>query len=214
MLQCLHLIPALNAWTTLAWYTATWLIATHFSGNGCMYALKTERRFNLNSFDEILIIVAWLNRVKEDMLQCLHLIPALNAWTTLAWYTATWLIATHFSGNGCMYALKTERRFNLNWCDEILIIVAWLNRAREGMLQCWHLIPALNARATPAWYTSARPIVTQLSGYGCMDDLKTECSFGLQANCRSLMCLNFFIDVLSMGVRSGTGRCPVDLCRN
>ena len=48
-------------------------------------------------------------------------------------------------------------------------------------LQWRHLIPALNAWAARALYTTARPIVTQFFGHGCINDLKTECSFDSQA---------------------------------
>ena len=41
-------------------------------------------------------------------------------------------------------------------------------------VQCRHLIPALNAWAARAYYTTARPIATQFPGHGCMDDFATE----------------------------------------
>ena len=50
----------------------------------------------------------------------------------------------------------------------------------QTYVRCRYLIPALNALATRA-YTTTRPIATQPPGHGCMDDLKTEGSFDLQA---------------------------------
>ena len=41
-------------------------------------------------------------------------------------------------------------------------------------VQCRHLIPALNAWAVRASYTTARPIDTQFHGHGCMNYLKIE----------------------------------------
>ena len=46
-----------------------------------------------------------------------------------------------------------------------------------------HLITALNTWAAQALYTTARPIVTQFFGHGCMIDLATERSFDSQATC-------------------------------
>ena len=46
-------------------------------------------------------------------------------------------------------------------------------------IQCWHLIPALNAWAARAWYTTVCPIATKFPGHGCMDDLWTERSLDL-----------------------------------
>ena len=46
---------------------------------------------------------------------------------------------------------------------------------------------------------TARPIVTQFLGHGCMNDLTTERSFDSQATCViDAICL--FFDMLSMGV--------------
>ena len=48
------------------------------------------------------------------------------------------------------------------------------------ILRCRHLILVLNAVAAQAYYTTASPIVTQFPGQGCVDDLTTESSYGLQ----------------------------------
>ena len=48
-------------------------------------------------------------------------------------------------------------------------------------LQWRHLIPALNVWAARAYYTTARPITTQCSRHGGIDDLTTERSFDVQA---------------------------------
>ena len=53
--------------------------------------------------------------------------------------------------------------------------------SRAWDLQCQHLIPAQNAWAARAYYTTASPITTQCSRHGGMDDLTTERSFDLQA---------------------------------
>ena len=44
-------------------------------------------------------------------------------------------------------------------------------------IQCRHLIPALNAWAVRAYYTTARPIDTQFHGHGCVDFLQIEHRF-------------------------------------
>ena len=62
-------------------------------------------------------------------------------------------------------------------------------------IQCRHSIPALIAWAARTEYTTARLIDT---GYGCMDDLTTECCFIHELH-GSLMCLTHFL-ILSMGV--------------
>ena len=56
----------------------------------------------------------------------------------------------------------------------------WL---RYGLspIQSRHFIPALNAWAAQAKYTTIRPIATRFSGHGCMDDHTTERSFYSQA---------------------------------
>ena len=46
-------------------------------------------------------------------------------------------------------------------------------------VQCWHLIPALNAWANKN--ACARPTATQFPGHGCMDELTNERSFDSQA---------------------------------
>ena len=57
--------------------------------------------------------------------------------------------------------------------------------------QCRHLIHALNAWAAQTLYNTARPIVTQFPGHGCIDNLKRR---------GWLMSLDYFFDILSMGV--------------
>ena len=78
-----------------------------------------------------------------------------------------------------------------NWIIELGI--------ENSHLQCRHLIPALNAWADRAQYTTANPIAKQFPGYGCMDDLTTESSFYSQATW-VVMCLVYFFDMLSLGV--------------
>ena len=51
------------------------------------------------------------------------------------------------------------------------------------LVQCRHLIPALNAWAARAYYTTACPIASQFSGHCCIDYLEIERSFGLQVTC-------------------------------
>ena len=79
------------------------------------------------------------------------------------------------------------------------------------------MIPALNAWAARANYMTAGPIATQGPEYGdiAIDDITTEGGFGLQ--------VTWAIDVLGLFsltlcpwvfVLPGTGRCPVDWCRN
>ena len=48
-------------------------------------------------------------------------------------------------------------------------------------VQCRHLIPALNALAARALYTTARPIATQFPGHGRTDDLTIERRLDWQA---------------------------------
>ena len=64
---------------------------------------------------------------------------------------------------------------------------------------CGHLIPALNAGATRAKYTTARPIAIQFYMHGCMDNLKTERGFDSQATW-VIDVLGLFSDMLSTGV--------------
>ena len=60
------------------------------------------------------------------------------------------------------------------------------------MVQCRHLIPALNECAARVKYMTARLYATQFLGHGCMHDLTTECSFDAQAT--------WVIDVLSLSI--------------
>ena len=64
--------------------------------------------------------------------------------------------------------------------------------------QSWHLISALNAGAARAYYMTAC-FATQLSGSGCQ--MTSQLSIALiRKQHRSLMCLAYFFDMLSMGV--------------
>ena len=89
-----------------------------------------------------------------------------------------------------------------------------LNKAKESvisrLLQCRHSIPALNAWAAKAEYTTARLIATQSPGHRCMDDLTTGRSFDSLRG--SSMCLAYFFDMLPMGVcTTGHNLTPVRL---
>ena len=66
-------------------------------------------------------------------------------------------------------------------------------------VQCRHLIPALNALAARAKYTTARLVATPFPRHVCMDDLTTKRTFDSQAMQVILFEL-FFVDMLSMGV--------------
>ena len=68
-----------------------------------------------------------------------------------------------------------------------------------GLLQCQHLIPALNAWAAWAKYKTTCPIATQFPGHGCMNDLQPNVTL-IRKLRGSLMCLSNFIEMLSMGV--------------
>ena len=63
-------------------------------------------------------------------------------------------------------------------------------------IQCRHLIPALNAWAVQAYYTTARPIDTQFHGHGCVDYLQIERRCYQIATLRSLMCFDHFWHVI------------------
>ena len=67
------------------------------------------------------------------------------------------------------------------------------------LIQCQHLIPALNAWAARAEYTTAHPIATQFPGHGCMYDLTTERSFDSQAMW-VINVFDFLFDMIYMGV--------------
>ena len=63
-------------------------------------------------------------------------------------------------------------------------------------------------------HTPDRQPVSFLGMDACMDNLTTEGSFKLQATW-VIYVLGLFSDMLTMGViQPGTGRCPVDWCRN
>ena len=46
VIQCRHLIAALNAWAAWAKYTTACPFGTQFPGHGCMYDLTTKRTFD------------------------------------------------------------------------------------------------------------------------------------------------------------------------
>ena len=57
-----------------------------------------------------------------------------------------------------------------------------VNNCKPDKVQCWHLISfTTNSWAAGAWYTTARPLATQVPGHRCMDDLPTERSYNSQA---------------------------------
>ena len=61
----------------------------------------------------------------------------------------------------------------------------------------------------------AHPIATQFLGHGCMDDLKAERSFGSHDRCVIIMLSLYFLTCYQwVFLQPGTGRCPVDWCRN
>ena len=59
------------------------------------------------------------------------------------------------------------------------------------ILQCQHLISALNAWATWAKYTTGCPCATQFPLQGCMNDLTTVRTLNRKRR-RSLLCLTYF----------------------
>ena len=67
------------------------------------------------------------------------------------------------------------------------------------LLQCQHLIPALNAWAALVHYTTACPIATQFPWRGCMGDLTIEPSLGKQATW-VIAVLDLSFDNLNVGV--------------
>ena len=61
---------------------------------------------------------------------------------------------------------------------------------------------------------TTRPVATKFSGQRCMDDLEIERSFDLQAKW-AIDVLGFFLTCYPwVSVQPGTGRRPVDWCRN
>ena len=66
-------------------------------------------------------------------------------------------------------------------------------------IQCWHLIHVQNVWAARAWYTTARPVVTQFLDHGCMDDLTIKRTFDSQATC-VIDVLGLYFEMLSMGM--------------
>ena len=78
------------------------------------------------------------------------------------------------------------------------------NKTRNSSLltyhvQCRHLIHALNTWAARAKYTTTCPIATRFPGHGCMNGLLLNVTL-IRKLRGSLMCLSYFIDMLSMGV--------------
>ena len=63
----------------------------------------------------------------------------------------------------------------------LIMWICYVNHEVQRAIQCRHIIPALNAWADRAYYTTACPIATQLPWHGCMDYITTEHSFDSQA---------------------------------
>ena len=81
-------------------------------------------------------------------------------------------------------------------------------------IQCQYLIPAFNARATRADYTTERLIATHFPGHRCMYDLTNERSLDSQGKW-FIDVLGLLSDMLSMCfVQPGTGRHPDDWYRD
>ena len=63
--------------------------------------------------------------------------------------------------------------------EDAVVKCVYIGRRVAGTrLQCRHLIPALNAWAVRAYYTTGHQIATDFPWHGCMDDLTIERSFG------------------------------------
>ena len=56
-----------------------------------------------------------------------------------------------------------------------------IDQAKQVSIQCRHLIPALNAWAARAYYTTARPVATQFPWHGGTYDLTIGHGFDSQA---------------------------------
>ena len=70
-------------------------------------------------------------------------------------------------------------------------------------------------RGHPGHNMTACPIAIQFPGNGCMDDLTNERSFESQATwVIAIFCFMFWICYPWVFVQLGTGRHPVDWCRN
>ena len=81
-------------------------------------------------------------------------------------------------------------------------------------VQCIHLIPALNALAARAHYTTVRPIAAGFSIHGCIYDPTTERSFDSQVTwVIDVLCL-FLICCPWLFIQPSTGRRPVIWCRD
>ena len=82
-------------------------------------------------------------------------------------------------------------------------------------VQCRHLIPALNAWAACAKYTTACPIATQFPGHGCMDDLTTKRSFDSQTTwVVGMLSQNILKCYAWLFIQPGIGGRLVDWCMN
>ena len=101
----------------------------------------------------------------------------------------------------------------------------YTGKSAEENLQCRHLILELNAWAAQAYKKTARLIASQFPGHRCVHrTLTSHLNVALQhATCNmlrkqhasgSLICLAYYFDLLWVFVQTGTGRCPVDWCRN
>ena len=80
--QCWHLIPALNVRAPRAQYTSAHLIATQFSGLGCMEDFTTGGSFDLQA------TYTWV----IDVLGLFFDMLSINARTTRHWETPSWLV--------------------------------------------------------------------------------------------------------------------------
>ena len=73
----------------------------------------------------------------------------------------------------------------------VRVAINQISKHQNSHVQCWHLIPALDACATRAWYTTARPIGTQSFWAWIQGYLTTERIFCKPRE--SLMCLAYFL---------------------
>ena len=82
-------------------------------------------------------------------------------------------------------------------------------------LQLRHQIPALNARASRAYYTTARPIAQQILDMDAGMTSKMNVALIIKQH-GSLLCLDYFFWTCHpwVFVQPGIGRRPVDWCRN
>ena len=83
--------------------------------------------------------------------------------------------------NVSSFAMIFRQPNKTEWLSKIPSDLAHKFRGNEScsssrssrFLQCRHFIPTLNAWPTRSEYTTARPIVIQFPGHGCIDDIKS-----------------------------------------